>query len=226
MDRQPYCSHHGITRQLTIPYTPEQNGRAERTNRTIIEGTIALLQHSGLPMTLWREALRYVVDTKNLSPHSAIDHKIPDTIWYGKPPSTANLRAFGCRAWHTTPQHKRAKLDPKAKPFIFVGIENKTKAWTLYDPETISFFQSCDVRFDENIFPARDAPTGLLNFILLQAFEHFNIGPPFVRHRQLAITTLMFHRPSRASPMHDTRSSQPLTCRPGLPRSPTLDHGR
>ncbi|SDA04121.1 BZ3500_MvSof-1268-A1-R1_C045g00138 [Microbotryum saponariae] len=195
MDRQPYCSHHGITRQLTIPYTPEQNGRAERTNRTIIEGTIALLQHSGLPMTLWREALR-----------------------------TANLRAFGCRAWHTTPQHKRAKLDPKAKPFIFVGIENKTKAWTLYDPETISFFQSCDVRFDENIFPARDAPTGLLNFILLQAFEHFNIGPPFVRHRQLAITTLMFHRPSRASPMHDTRSSQPLTCRPGLPRSPTLDH--
>ncbi|SCZ95550.1 BZ3500_MvSof-1268-A1-R1_C050g00199 [Microbotryum saponariae] len=146
--------------QLTIPYTPEQNGRAERTNRTIVEGTIALLQHSGLPMTLWREALRYVVDTKNLSPHSAIDHKIPDTIWYGKPPSTANLRAFGCRAWHTTPRHKRAKLDPKAKPFIFVGIENKTKAWTLYDPETTSFFQSRDVRFDENVFPARDAPTG------------------------------------------------------------------
>ncbi|SDA04126.1 BZ3500_MvSof-1268-A1-R1_C045g00141 [Microbotryum saponariae] len=135
-----YCSLHGITRQLTIPYTPEQNGRAERTNRTI--------------------ALRYVVDTKNLSPHSAIDHKIPDTIWYGKPPSTANLRAFGCRAWHTTPRHKRAKLDPKAKPFIFVGIENKTKAWTLYDPETTLFFQSRDVRFDENVFPARDAPTG------------------------------------------------------------------
>ncbi|SCZ99919.1 BZ3501_MvSof-1269-A2-R1_C27g00004 [Microbotryum saponariae] len=62
-------------------------------------------------MTLWREALRYVVDTKNLSPHSAIDHKIPDTIWYGKPPSTANLRAFGCRAWHTTWQATSSSED-------------------------------------------------------------------------------------------------------------------
>ncbi|SGZ28499.1 BQ5605_C027g10355 [Microbotryum silenes-dioicae] len=107
-----YCSTHGITRQLTIPYTPEQNGRAERLNRTIVEGTITLLQQSGLPMKLWQEALLYVVDTKNLSPHSALDHKILDAVWYGKPINMANLRAFGCRAWHTTPQHKRSKLKP------------------------------------------------------------------------------------------------------------------
>ncbi|SGY38258.1 BQ5605_C003g01987 [Microbotryum silenes-dioicae] len=149
-----YCSTHVITRQLTIPYTPEQNSRAERINCNIVEGTIALLQQSGLPMKLWQEALLYVVDTKNLSPHSALDHRIPDAVWYGKLINTANLRAFGCRTWHTTPQHKRSKLEPKAKLFIFVGFNNKSKAWTLYDPTTTLFFLSRNIKFDEKVFPA------------------------------------------------------------------------
>ncbi|SCZ99497.1 BZ3501_MvSof-1269-A2-R1_Chr7-1g09267 [Microbotryum saponariae] len=46
---------------------------------------------------------------------------------------------------------------------------------------------------------------------------------PPLSHQQLAAAVLMFHRPSRVSPMHDARRSQPESRRYGLPRSPTLD---
>ncbi|SGZ33236.1 BQ5605_C041g11947 [Microbotryum silenes-dioicae] len=66
-----------------------------------------------------------------------------------------------CDASVFTPTSARpSKLEPKAKPFIFVGFNNKSKAWTLYDPTTTSFFLSRDIKFDEQVFPARDAPIG------------------------------------------------------------------
>ncbi|SDA05400.1 BZ3501_MvSof-1269-A2-R1_Chr12-1g03384 [Microbotryum saponariae] len=46
---------------------------------------------------------------------------------------------------------------------------------------------------------------------------------PPLSHQQLAAAVLMFHRPSRVSPMHDARRSQPESRRYGLPHSPTLD---
>jgi len=43
-----FCAQKGIQTELNIPYTPEQNGRAERMNRTLIEKSRALLLQSFL----------------------------------------------------------------------------------------------------------------------------------------------------------------------------------
>jgi transposase InsO family protein len=51
-----YCREAGIKRETTTPYTPEQNGVAERKNRTIIEVVRAMLHDQGLPKFLWGEA--------------------------------------------------------------------------------------------------------------------------------------------------------------------------
>ncbi|SGY96246.1 BQ5605_C036g11553 [Microbotryum silenes-dioicae] len=48
-----FCASKGIRRELTIPYTPQQNGRVERSNRTIKEGILALLYSSGADSRLW-----------------------------------------------------------------------------------------------------------------------------------------------------------------------------
>jgi len=66
----------GIQRRLTIPYTPEQNGIAERKNRTLIETARCLLGQSGLPTSFWAKAVntanyirnRYI--TKALNGHT------------------------------------------------------------------------------------------------------------------------------------------------------------
>ena len=40
-----------------IPRTPEQNGAAERLNRTLVETTRAMLLDAGLPQSFWAEAV-------------------------------------------------------------------------------------------------------------------------------------------------------------------------
>ena len=45
-----YCAEKGISHQLTNPYCPEQNGVAERLNRTIMEATRSMIYQAGLPL--------------------------------------------------------------------------------------------------------------------------------------------------------------------------------
>ncbi|GJP36230.1 hypothetical protein CLOM_g20761 [Closterium sp. NIES-68] len=55
----------GIQHQLTVPYNPQQNGVAERFNRTLQEGARTLLGRAGLPDPFWVSALRQVALVKN-----------------------------------------------------------------------------------------------------------------------------------------------------------------
>lgn len=48
---------HGIRRRLTVPHTPEQNGVAERRNRTLVEAARCMIIQSGLPASFWAEAI-------------------------------------------------------------------------------------------------------------------------------------------------------------------------
>ncbi|SCV74563.1 BQ2448_7592 [Microbotryum intermedium] len=64
---------------------PCKNGRAERLNRSIVKGVLALLHDSGLPAHLWEEAMQYYLDCKNLTPHAGLNGDIPNAIWHGKP---------------------------------------------------------------------------------------------------------------------------------------------
>ncbi|SGY16147.1 BQ5605_C012g06775 [Microbotryum silenes-dioicae] len=82
-----FCVARGIRRKLTIPYTPEQNGRAEQLNRSIVEGTLALLINSGLPCTCWDKAAMCYIHTKNLLPHAALKGGVPNCRWSGAPPT-------------------------------------------------------------------------------------------------------------------------------------------
>ncbi|SCZ99435.1 BZ3500_MvSof-1268-A1-R1_Chr3-1g06010 [Microbotryum saponariae] len=154
-----YCVARGIHRELTIPYTPEQNGRAERANRSIVEGTLALLSHSGLPRSCWDEVAMCYIHAKNLSPHAALGGAIPNSRWSGHTPSVGGLRAFGCRAWTTVPAHRRDKLDPKGIPLVFVGYDRHAKAYRLLDPSSMRVSLGRNVTFVETEFPFAIAPT-------------------------------------------------------------------
>ena len=57
-----FCEDEGIERQLTVAYSPQQNGVSERKNHTIMEMAISMLKEKGLPNTLWVEDVYTVVD--------------------------------------------------------------------------------------------------------------------------------------------------------------------
>ncbi|CAI7869704.1 unnamed protein product [Closterium sp. NIES-53] len=87
----------GIQHQLTVPYNPQQNGVAERFNRTLQEGARTLLGRAGLPDPFWVTALRQVALVKNRVLVTVGDKQwVPYTKWYGSAPAVNMLRAYGC----------------------------------------------------------------------------------------------------------------------------------
>ena len=66
---------HGIAREHTVRATPQQNGAAERLNKTLSEGVIAILTEAHLPASWWGEALAHYVRILNASPTSALAGK-------------------------------------------------------------------------------------------------------------------------------------------------------
>ncbi|CAI7856300.1 unnamed protein product, partial [Closterium sp. NIES-54] len=87
----------GIQHQLTVPYNPQQNGVAERFNRTLQEGARTLLGRAGLPDPFWVTTLRQVALVKNRVLASVGDKQwVPYTKWYGSAPAVNMLRAYGC----------------------------------------------------------------------------------------------------------------------------------
>ncbi|NBX97749.1 hypothetical protein EBQ81_02685, partial [bacterium] len=148
-DMQSFLAEHGIRHDKTAPYTPQQNGVAERANRTIMECARSMLHSKGLPTELWAEAVATAVMLKNMSPTKVLCNITPAEAWTGKKPNAANLRIFGCRAYAHVPQQKRTKLEAKSKACIFVGYDLDSKAYRLLDPSTNSLIISRDVAFDE-----------------------------------------------------------------------------
>src|SRR5579871_4423166 len=106
-----YLQDYGIQHKTTVPYTPQQNGVSERSNRIIIERAKSMLYASGLGYKFWGEAVATIVYLKNRSPTNAIIGKILYEAWFEKKPSLNHLRTFGCIAYAHIPKEKRHMLD-------------------------------------------------------------------------------------------------------------------
>ena len=79
-----YCWQEGIKRQLTVPYTPQQNGLAKRKNHVIVVPTRAMLHDQRLPFFLWAKAFSTVVYVQNKSPNRALRVKLPRRCILGR----------------------------------------------------------------------------------------------------------------------------------------------
>ena len=84
---------------MTAPYTPEQNGVAERKNRTVVEMARSLLKGKHLPIQFWTKTIATVVYLLNISPTKAVMNRTPFEAWYGMKPSVRHLRIFCCIAY-------------------------------------------------------------------------------------------------------------------------------
>ncbi|GAB2266514.1 hypothetical protein Dimus_037897 [Dionaea muscipula] len=149
-----FCKHNGIERHRIIIKTPQQNGIAERMNRTLLEKVRCLLFTASLPKCLWGEALNTAAYLINRSSSTALNFKCPEEVWNDRLPSLNHLRIFGCAAF----MHKSdGKLNTRSVKCVFMGYVEGTKGFKLWEKGTAGFrmLVSRDVVFNENEFPCK-----------------------------------------------------------------------
>lgn len=83
-DFKNMCSREGIKRHYTVKYTPQQNGLAERMNKSFVERVRSMLSNANLPKEFWGEAVVRAAYLINRCPSTAIDYKTPMEKWSGK----------------------------------------------------------------------------------------------------------------------------------------------
>ncbi|KAE8706560.1 hypothetical protein F3Y22_tig00110392pilonHSYRG00195 [Hibiscus syriacus] len=149
-DFDDFCKKEGIKRQFTVMNTPQQNGVAERMNRTLLERTRAMLRDTVLEKSFWAEAVNTACYLVNRAPLTAIELKTPMEMWTGKPADYSNLHVFGSIVYVMYNSQEISKLDPKSKKCKFLGYADGVKGYRLWDPTASKVIISRDVIFVED----------------------------------------------------------------------------
>nr|KYP31898.1 Retrovirus-related Pol polyprotein from transposon TNT 1-94 [Cajanus cajan] len=145
-----YYEEHGVRQFLTAPYSPQQNGVTERKNRTILDMVRSMFKSKSLPKKFWAEAVQCAVYVQNRCPHAKLGEKTPQEVWNGKKPSVSHLKVFGSVAYGQVPNQQRTKLEDQSKKYIFIGYDEKAKAYKLFDPVNQKLVVSRDVHVEES----------------------------------------------------------------------------
>ncbi|PHU09303.1 Endoribonuclease Dicer -like protein 3 [Capsicum chinense] len=148
---EEFMTHQGIVHQTSCPYTPQQNGIAERKNRHLLETTRTLLIEFHVPLQFWGDAVLTSCYLINKMPSSSFQNKVPHSILfplsqlYSIPP-----RVFGSTYFVHNLAPRKDKLAPCALKCVFLGYSRVQKGYRCYSPDLRRYFMSADVTFFES----------------------------------------------------------------------------
>uniref|UniRef100_A0A2N9FZB6 Integrase catalytic domain-containing protein n=1 Tax=Fagus sylvatica TaxID=28930 RepID=A0A2N9FZB6_FAGSY len=124
----------GTIIQRSCAGTSQQNGRAERKHRHILDSVRAFLISASCPERFWGEAALTAVYTINRLPSSALQNVTPFECLYGTPASYSSLRVFGCACFVLLQPHEHSKLEPRSRLCCFLGYGIEHKGYRCWDP--------------------------------------------------------------------------------------------
>jgi transposase InsO family protein len=144
---EDFLKQEGIRHELTVEYTPQQNGVAERKNRSLVETARCLMIQSGLSASFWAEAILTANHIRNRCPSRSLGGEIPFKMWTRRTPIASYFRKFGTTAFALDKTPGKGKFDSRSKKCIFIGYSVQSKAYRLWDPEARKVIRSRDVTF-------------------------------------------------------------------------------
>ena len=128
-----FLQEHGIVAQYTMPGSPDQNGVAERRNRTLMDMVRSMLCNSKLPRSMWTEALKTAAYILNRVPTKAVSKTLFELFKDWKP-SLQHMRVWGCLAEIRVYNPHERKLDPRTISGYFIGYAKRSKGYRFYCP--------------------------------------------------------------------------------------------
>jgi hypothetical protein len=136
--------------QTITRYTPQQNGVAERKNQTIMNMERSLFKEKCLSNLFWAEYVACSIYLLNRSPTTSVKMKVPQEAWSGIKLNVVHLRTFGCISVTHIPSELRRKLDDRSEKCIFVGYNETSKVYRLYNLISKKLILNRDIKFLEN----------------------------------------------------------------------------
>ena len=140
-----------IKQEFSSPYSPHQNGTAERMWRSLFEMARCLILEAGLPKYLWNYAVRASAYIRNRCFCERINCT-PYEKFTSTKPDIANMHVFGskCYAYIQNPK----KLDARSQEGLFIGYDPNSPAYLIYFPENnirrVRCVKFVDRRYDDN----------------------------------------------------------------------------
>ncbi|GJR23688.1 putative ribonuclease H-like domain-containing protein [Tanacetum coccineum] len=145
-----FCGLKGIKREYSNARTPQQNGVAERKNRTLIEAARTMLADSFLPNTFWAEAVSTACYVLNRVLVTKPHNKTPYELLTGKTPIISYIRPFGCHVTILNTIDHLGKFAGKSDEGFLVGYSLQSKAFRVYNLVTKRVEENLHINFLEN----------------------------------------------------------------------------
>ena len=137
----------GIRMLPTTPYSPEQNGAAERFGDMIMRRLSPTLRSADLNKEFWPEIVRTINYLIMRSPNAKLG-MTPYQAWHDEIPDLSHLRTIGSTAWRLNAQGK--KLKDRSQECILMGFEGNS-IYRLWDLQQGRIVRSSDVHVQEKL---------------------------------------------------------------------------
>ncbi|GJR50763.1 putative ribonuclease H-like domain-containing protein [Tanacetum coccineum] len=145
-----FCEEKGIKRDYSNPRTPQQNGVAERKNRTLIEAARTMLADSLLPTMFWAEAVNTACYVLNRVLVTKPHNKTPYELLTGEVPSISYFKPFGCHVTILNTSDPLGKFDGKSNEGYIVGYSTHGRAYRVYNLASHRIEETMNLNFLEN----------------------------------------------------------------------------
>jgi len=129
------------------PHNPQQNGVAERKNKTIVGVAQEMFHEKGLPLHLWAKACNIAVYLQNRSLHHILGMKTLEEYFFDKGPDVGYFKIFGSSVYCHVTKDGWKKLDPTIEFGIFVGYTDTPHNYQVYFPTSRRTMVCKDLKF-------------------------------------------------------------------------------
>ena len=143
-----------IKQTTTSPYSPFQNGKSERSWRSLMEMARCSRLDADVPKSYWPYAVRYAQYLRNRS-FQRRTHCTAYELFTGQKPDMRKLQQFGtpCIVYNEGPKQK---LDARGREAIFLGINPQNKGYFTLCQKTGQVKTSLNVSFPQEIGDEQD----------------------------------------------------------------------
>ncbi|KAJ9557457.1 hypothetical protein OSB04_012071 [Centaurea solstitialis] len=173
---ESFFEQKGISQNFSSVRTPQQNGVAERRNRTLIEAARSMLSEANLATQFWAEAVNTACYTQNRSLIVKRFRRTAYELFRNRKPSIEHLHIFGCVCYILNNKDNLGKFDSKSDDGIFLGYSSISKTYRVFNKRRQTIEETIHVKFDESENPI--PPTDITPPPLINATPISQITPP------------------------------------------------